>query len=256
MNIPKGFNLDLALELASLCNDAYAQYDAYKKGKEWVGPKGYKLDVTFQAMYEGPNVPIGFIASKGHDVYISWRGTSSVEEWVEDAKFEQVKCSYLPGNCKVELGFHELYTTGKKQSSPQSAILNFLKDKQIKGTLYVTGHSLGSALSVLNTLDIATNTNHRNPVFYSFAGPRVGSPEYVSIYNNAISNSWRVVDLNDEVPKLPPEDIFGNNYKHVDKEFDITFGGKFPWDWPHDHILMNYTKQMRKLKSHITIKST
>ena len=244
MNLPKGFDLNLALELANLSNDAYSQYT---EGKKWTGPEGYKLDITFQAMYN-EHVPLGFVASKGDNVYVSWRGTSSHEEWIEDAKFDQVRCSYLPGHIKVHLGFHQLYTTGKLDSSPQKVVLNYLKEKQIKGKVYVTGHSLGSALSVLNILDIAKNTSHSNLVLYTFAGPRLGSPEYTSIYNSAISDSWRVVNSNDEVPKLPPKDL---DYKHVNQEFDITFGGEWPWDWEEDHVLDNYIKRLNKLKNSI-----
>ncbi len=256
MNLPKDFDIDLALELAGLCNDAYIQYNDYKKGTKWTGPKGYKLDTTFQAVYENKHLPLGFVASKGDNVYISWRGTDSIEEWIEDAKFDQVKCSYLPIRCKVELGFHQLYTTSQNDSSPQTIVLNYLKTKQIKGKLYITGHSLGAALAVLNILDITRNTSHNNPVLYSFAGPRVGSPEYTSIYNSAISDSWRVVNLNDEVPRLPLKDALGNHYKHVNKEFDVTFGGRFPWDWGEDHFLTNYINQLKKLKKHITKKSS
>jgi triacylglycerol lipase len=252
MNLPKGFDIDLALELASLSNDAYTQYNDYKRGKEWPGPKGYKLDIAFNAVYENKHLPIGFIASKGDDIYISWRGTDSVEEWIEDAKFDQVNCSYLPGEIKVELGFHQLYAIGQKDHSPpQAIVLKFLKTRQIKGTIYVTGHSLGSALAVLNILDIAKNTSHSNPVLYSFAGPRVGSPVYASIYNSTISDSWRIVNSNDEVPKLPLKDTFGNHYKHVNEELDITFGGKYPWDWGEDHSLTNYITQLQKLKDAI-----
>ncbi|QUM81994.1 lipase family protein [Moritella sp. 5] len=255
MDLPKGFDLDLALELACLSNDAYSQYDAYKEKKVWAGPEGYKLEITFQAMYESQHVPLGFVVSKGDNIYVSWRGTSSVEEWVEDVKFEQIRCSYLPGHIDVELGFYQLYATGQSGSSPQNIVLNFLKEKQIKGTLYITGHSLGSALSVLNTLDIAKNTNLSNLALYTFAGPRVGSPEFTSIYNSAISDSWRVVNLNDEVPNLPLKDSLGNDYRHVNKEFDITFGGECPWEWGDNHSLTNYINQLHKLKKHIMIKS-
>ncbi len=247
MELPKGFDLDLALELAGLSNDAYVQYDDYKSGKKWPGPEGYCLEAEFNAVYENKNLPIGFIASKGNDVYVSWRGTSSPEEWIEDAKFDQTDCSFLPGSVKVELGFHELYVTGKNGSSPQDVVLNFLKRKQVAGKLYVTGHSLGGALAVLNILDIAKNTVNKCPVLYSFAGPRAGSPDYASVYDGTISDSWRVVNSNDEVPKLPMKDTFGNHYEHVNTEFDITFGGKFIWEWGDDHSLTNYIKQLKKL---------
>ena len=250
MRVPNGFDLELALQLAGLCGDAYNQYNFYKRGQIWPGPDGYKLEKTFNAVYENRDMPLGFIASRGDDVYVSWRGTSSVKEWIEDAKVEQVKCAFLAdSNVDVELGFHQLYTTGPNGSSPRSEVLNYLKDRKINGMIYVTGHSLGSALSVLNILDIAVNTSHKKIALYTFAGPRTGSPEYASIYNSVIVDSWRVVNVNDEVPKLPFKNSLGYHYKHVEKEFDITFGGAMPWHWGDDHSLSNYISQLKKMKS-------
>ena len=251
MDLPKTVNLKLALELAHLSKDAYSQNEYFKKGKKWPGPEGYTLETTFHSGHEDNHAPIGFVASKEDDVYISWCGTISFREWIEGSKFHQVECSYLTENIKVELRFHQLYTMdtmGQENDSPKNIILEFLKTKQIKGTLYITGHSLGSALAVLNALDIAMNTQHSNPVLYTFAGPRVGSPEFASIFNRVISDSWRIVNINDEVPKLPFEDAFGNHYKHVNNEFDITLGGKFPWDWVEDHLLINYINHLKKIQ--------
>lgn len=251
MNLPKGFDIDLSLELANLSYDAYTQYYHFKKGDEWSGPEEYRLEVTLNAKYERELLPIGFIASKGHNIYISWRGTSTIEELGEDVKFSQVTCSYLHRSVKVELGFNQLYTVGSSESSPQAVILNYLKNNQVKGTVYVTGHSLGAAIAVLNTLDVAINTSHKKPVLYTFAGPRVGDPSYASLFNRTIFDSWRVVNSNDEVPKLPLKWIFGERYKHVNEEFDITLGNDFPWEWGKNHSLTNYIKQLKTLQTEL-----
>jgi triacylglycerol lipase len=252
INLPIGFNIDLAIELVELSKQAYKQYYAYTDGKIWATPKGYEKHIVFEAMFGIKKAPLGFIVSKGDDIYISWRGTADIEDLIQALRFLQVKASYLPGNPKVESGFHSVYVDKKDGDSPQEAVLNFLKEREVKGKIYVTGHSLGAALAILNILDIAENTKHRNLVLYSFAGPLVGSPEYATLYNNnkSITQSWRVVNTYDEISKIPFKDI-EIPYKHVDKEIDIVFGGLFPWEWDDKHLLGNYIKQLYKLRDHI-----
>ncbi|SMN12824.1 Putative lipase [Bathymodiolus heckerae thiotrophic gill symbiont] len=253
MTLLEKFNISLALELANLSLETSIQYSDYKKGKKWLGPKGYQLEATFQIMHEGKLFPLGFIASKGEDIYISWRGVGSIEEWIEVAQFEQEECAYLAEKSKVESGFYQIYTSTEESCSPQDKILNFLKARQIKGNIYVTGHSMGGALAVLNALDIAKNTKYKEPILYSFAGPRTGSPNYASIYDNAIAHSWRVVNSNDKIPDLPLKDILGYHYQHVKQEFGITFGNEHLCDWREDHSLLNYIKQLKKISEDLRV---
>ena len=125
------------------------------------------------AVYETGNPPIGFIASKGTALYVAWRGTDDASEWIQDAKFDQVECSFLSGGVSVELGFHELYTTGSRAlDSPQTTVMDYVKSNAARySAVYVTGHSLGAALAVLNAAEIARSTSCKTPVMYSFAGP-------------------------------------------------------------------------------------
>jgi len=68
---------------------------------------------------------------------------------------------------------------------------------------------------------------------YSFAGPAVGNSDFVSTYEGEYGSnrvSWRVVNTNDLVPKLPPLglDCTDFMYEHVSGEYDITFGVALP----------------------------
>lgn len=249
MQLPQGFDIDLALKMADLADDAYTQLKDEQAGTPWPGPAGYTLEKTFMAQYEGKDVPLGFIATKDGDVYVSWRGTATGKEWIEDAKFDHTKCSFLPGDIQVELGFHQLYVTGSAGHSPKNIVMDYLRSVPATSTIYVTGHSLGAAIAVLNAMDIAHNTNFKNPIMYSFAGPRAGSPAFATLYDKTVATSWRTVNTNDEVPKVPFKDTFGNHYQHVKEEFDVTFGGAFPWDWGEDHSLTNYISQLQKVKA-------
>ncbi|MDA3780981.1 MAG: lipase family protein [Bacteroidales bacterium] len=243
------FSKDLAIQLGKLCKEAYLQYIAHQNGKVWSTPVGYSLLDTIYAVYEGNSIPLGFIAKKKNDVFIVWRGTHDFDEWIQNVKFEQADCSYLGAGVKVELGFDELYTSsnGTKHDSPRDVCINLLKKEENIETLYVTGHSLGGSLAVLNALDLAHNLDLK-PVVYTLAGPRTGNHEFVFKYNQLIKNSWRVVNSHDEIPKLPPMScppIFHEyHYKHANHEYSITFGNW--WNLPHDHSIDNYLKELER----------
>ncbi|MCO7224920.1 lipase family protein [Pleionea sp. CnH1-48] len=239
----------LSIELALLCEQSYLQYSAYEDSKKWELPKEYRLLETLHAVYEGVHVPIGFIAEKDNQLYITWRGTDNLEEWIQDAKYEQKHYNFFDASIKVELGFGELYNTskGKTHPSPRATVIDTLKQQKDFKNVYITGHSLGGALAVLNALDVVKNMGHV-PIVYTFAGPRVGNPDFVFQYNQSIQNCWRVVNSHDVVPDLPPKScppIFHEyHYGHVHYEHRITFGNS--WDLPADHSLNNYIAALEK----------
>ncbi len=249
MGFPQGYKNDLALELARLSEAAYTQYHHFVSGQPWNVPSGYVLEQTMTTVYETGNPPIGFIASKESDLFVVWRGTSDATEWLVDAKFDQTPCSFLAEGQLVELGFHELYTTHSHTvDSPQTTVLNHIEESGDKfASLYVTGHSLGGALAVLNAAELASKSAASNPVMYTFAGPRVGNPSFVQSFNELVRTSWRVVNEHDEVPKIPPTAMGTDGYEHVGREVPISFGGSLPWEWGKDHSLLNYIKQLESL---------
>lgn len=242
------FDLKTAISLGELCQQTYLQYDSYKRGTSWNLPAPYALLSVLHAPYEKAAMPIGFVASKGSDLIVAWRGTDNLDEWVQDAKYKQTAADYLGSGIDVELGFNELYTTGGSNPSPQSASLDALR-QHADGNLYITGHSLGAALAVLNALDIAINLK-RPPIVYTLAGPRTGNLEFVFNFNQAVRNCWRVVNSNDLVPKLPPKScppIFHEyHYGHVSHEYRVTFGNRL--DLPLDHSVNHYVATLKGLQ--------
>lgn len=88
--------------------------------------------------------------------------------------------------------------------------------------LYVTGHSLGAALATVCAADIGINFPNNFPsgqlYMYNLASPLVvagvnaygvgfDSQDFVTSYNNAVSNSYRIVHSPDIVPISPPSCI-------------------------------------------------
>ena len=257
---PNKFDLDRAIELMQLSIFAYDQFDYFKNQGNVDGWSfnnadyaSYSIEKTLYT-YEKidkvttKEIPIGFIAKKDNlspipaDIYICWRGTVTGSEWVSDGDFKKTTCSFLKNGEKVHEGFQNVYTGGDDElgDSPRKVVLDYLDYlESIKETipdynLWITGHSLGGALAVINICDIVVNTsnknkNNKNAKMYNFAGPRVGDSAFANTFknhigtnccntNNALNNccSWRVVNTNDKVPKLPLEDVLGIKlYSHV-----------------------------------------
>lgn len=53
---------------------------------------------------------------------------------------------------------------------------------------------------------------------YTFARPRVGSPQFVQAHSELIPNSYRIVHLADSVPLVPPVSL-GNSYAHIGQKW-------------------------------------
>jgi triacylglycerol lipase len=232
------FTLSTAVTLMQLCLESYQMLSDFENGQPFALPTPYTLQAQFDTEEhfagDGLNgmVPIAFVATSGNAIYVVFRGTVTISEWISDATLTQVDYTYVANGGKTETGFTDIY------ASIRTPIIQEVSSLAAGGaytTLYITGHSLGGALAVLAAPDLAGQTQFKKPVVYTFAGPRAGDPAFASLYNGDIETSWRVVNTNDEVPKLPnpvttvigpppdykPAFFF---YEHVDGEHDITFG--------------------------------
>ncbi|HYB39497.1 MAG TPA: hypothetical protein VEF72_29775 [Mycobacterium sp.] len=77
-------------------------------------------------------------------------------------------------------------------------------------------------MAVLAAPDIFRNMppNTIEPRLVTFAGPRVGLPDFVTAFNADIESCFRVVNFLDIVPFVPPAP-----YVHVGAEIAVDSGG-------------------------------
>jgi triacylglycerol lipase len=158
-------------------------------------------------------------ADSSGNCVIALRGTKNPYEWFINAKFEQIAhISFLARDSfanpvLVHSGFfilfaflkHQIMTTFEQFTNPQ--------------TIYVTGHSLGAALAVHAALALGNEGlkgggSTGQIQMYNYAGPRVGNPAFVTVYNSLIPYSYRIVNQADVVPIVPPRQI--KNFKYGD----------------------------------------
>ena len=111
-------------------------------------------------------------------------------------------------------------------------ILNTLKS--IPGSLQtpvmISGHSLGAATATLACLDL-TKFGY-DCVAYTFASPRVGDMDFCRIAKKLNTNLYRIVNIADAVPTLPPavspnlddpEDPFMYSHCGIMKSFSVNW---------------------------------
>lgn len=241
------FDLETAIDLGELSLVAYNQLtECIDSGKGAITvPSPYTLeeviyedasgDVDSTCLDDDTVVPAAFIATMDNNIYLAFRGTKNVSDAVADAAALQVPYTLVPDGGEVSLGFLNDYM-GTDANPVEPDILSKLDELLMTGdyeNLYITGHSLGGALAALAFPDLSQNTSAPNVYMYSFAGPAVGDSDFKSTYEAEYGTdrvSWRVVNTNDLVPKLPPLglDCPDFSYFHVSGEYQIAFGVALP----------------------------
>jgi triacylglycerol lipase len=225
-------DLDLAMTLGGFCEATYVQLDS--PGTFRV-PSGYDLVAKFTGTdQQHMTAPFGFIAESAAAVVIAFRGTQTTTEWITNADFGYTSYPFAPGAGYSHAGFLGIYASMRGQ------IIAVLRKLPGSKQLYLTGHSLGAALSTLHALDAAVNTPFHSLTLYNFASPRVGDGRFAVRYDQTIGTSIRFVNAEDIVPRLPTTTT---GYRHV----------KAPWTFSTqtgsrdgNHALTTYLAGVRK----------
>lgn len=160
--------------------------------------------------------------------FVSFRGSSDLADWLAD--FDAVATDYLPvtGFGQVHSGFQQVYELVRTNIAANLAAASTGCDQ-----ILITGHSLGAALAVLAAPDIFRGMppNTIEPRLLTFAGPRVGLMDFAAAFNGAIESCFRVVNLLDIVPHVPPAP-----YVHVGTQILVDSGGAIDLGWRHSLV--------------------
>lgn len=156
----------------------------------------------------------GFMLASDRGNILVYRGTQRGNEWLQTVRASQTSNSQQGGfefRGKVHHGFAKMYSDLAASTREAARTL----DTSVP--LYISGHSLGSPLATLAAMDIALHIPALKDQIrlYSYAGPRVGDPVFADAFNDLVPNSYRVVNLTDPTPLLPPNSTGGTTYVHV-----------------------------------------
>jgi predicted lipase len=168
---------------------------------------------TIKVRWESP-VYWGFMLASEQQNILVYRGTQRGNEWIQTVRASQVTQSQqdtFEFRGKIHQGFAKMYADLAEPTLQAARTL----DPSLP--LYISGHSLGSPLATLAAMDIALRIPAlKNQIrLYSYAGPRVGDPTFAKAYGDLVPNSYRVVNLADPTPLLPPNSAGDITYVHV-----------------------------------------
>lgn len=227
-------------------------------GKPVVAGKSYTVKKTIYACdlatVVNPKkgwVTIGIVAvndTDPNDIFIAIRGTLTVWEWVQDAKFLYKPFTNVPSAPLTEDGFTDMYQSFSLTPAPSEE--SFLTDLTgvfpadfSKVALTVAGHSLGAALATLLALDLAVHFPDLPLDLYTLASPRVGDLSFSQLFNHTVPNAYRVANRLDIVPKLPPAVM----YVHVGDETELVPPANLKFDLGCEHHLTSYFNMLDAL---------
>lgn len=166
--------------------------------------------------------PFGFIATNtsGDTAYLVFRGSQTTADRLMDAEWAQVPYTSplpdAPPGMLVEKGFDAVF------SGLRECLLTELK-AVTAATLYIAGHSLGSALATLAVPEAVSLS--LSGTQYNQASPRVGNPAFATHVGGLSIGTLRLVNIYDSVPKAPPS-IGDRIYQAVGPE--ACYGADYP----------------------------
>ena len=192
-------------------------------------------------------VYLGFVLSSPENNIIVFRGTQTRVEWINNlTAVQQDYTDPLSGKYfgKIHEGFIKNYLRIVKPLPREIA-----QGLEPKIPCYITGHSLGASLAILATLDIALNVSRlrKQIQLYTYASPRVGDPTFAKLHSQQIPNSYRVVNLADGIPLMPPTQA-GGTYVHLGQEWSFL---SQKGDFMPNHVVDTYQTAIdRKVETH------
>lgn len=216
-----------------------AGYVAVDRWTGWVSSPLGGREERFGLVFRSIDTPRKFI--------FAFRGTDSdLDVWndlfAETTPFVPFDARKTPQPpAYVAAGFFGIYTLvgGSMQQSMQQQVFGLLTKWNV-GLCYITGHSLGSALSSLFALDVKLSAPQVNPIHMNFASPMVGTERWAAVYAQQNIPTTRVLNYYDYVPDLPPLPF----YTHVGTPFSTAFYEYQEW-YPHleeRHSILNLQK--------------
>jgi len=191
----------------------------------------------------------GYVAINTDTIYIVWRCSSSLNDFLRDSNIRKVK--FLKEGELVHVGFLNAFNSIKDYLDKviENSFRKIGGVDKIKN-IVICGHSLGGALSTLTAYHFCEKYPELREKVQkiSIGSPRVGNKEYV---NSLTFTHYRVQNNCDDVTKVPFR-LMG--FKHHGTHMYMNYYGAFrnltPWQQIKDMVrsrVKAYTKGQKFL---------
>ncbi len=222
------------------------------------------LEKKLLLSYDDKSTIFGVLWSTNDTLFIIFRGTLNLEDWLSDATYQQnsyieskestnsqisvnyrvakkntngqTALSYIELPASIHKGFYTIYNKMKTPLLDKLAELDPTKTKNI----VISGHSLGSSIATICAVDLYS-LGYKNCVTYVFASPRVGNEKFSNIVKNI--TLYSIMNNLDVVPAMPPavSPNFGDeNQPNIFNESGTIF--RFSENWKS--IYNNHSLQL------------
>lgn len=144
------------------------------------------------------------------DLYISIRGSDCFSDILDDIDIYKVNFEELKDEkIYVHKGFYTDFCEIKNY------IEEIINNKKIN-SIYLTGHSKGSAIATLTSIYIASIFNNIKIYNIGFGCPRVGCEKFINYYNKLLSETTYLIRTEkDIVPQLPIYDYYDVTNQYI-----------------------------------------
>ena len=191
--VKQQFNKDLALLMAKLCVEGYADVENYNVSQ---------FNMELVATLNNTKTDIqGYIAKESTNLYIVFRGANTMKDYLRDVDI--FFKNYPPSKRfffkpKVHKGFFDGYLSVKEE------IIKAITSNQEVEKLYLTGHSMGAALAVYCAIDLQRQFKFKDSLIslYTFGCPEVGNGGFIKRFKKRVKSSYRLVNDEDIVSKI------------------------------------------------------
>jgi len=200
-----GYRADYAYTFYKLASAAYCDVDGWHCAPCLASNQSLQ---SILLLYNQTTDTRTFIASyKDHftgddSIVVSFRGTETLVNWIENLKFAKTDREMSCPGCKVHSGFLDSWTPVEHRVVEE---VRRLQGIYSDARLYIAGHSLGGALAMLAAYVLEYDHGMSIDGVYTFGAPRVGNQAFAEFYNSksATHVTWRVTHHRDPVPHLP-----------------------------------------------------
>ncbi len=264
-------------KLTTLINASIQAYNAFDSSDPHVcqknnitAPAGFEcvtcwtgIDSLFTHVKTEEVFGVVFRSNQAPYTYIfAFRGTASIIDGLDDLGF--LKSGYkpyqsstvVPKSVEVEAGFYDIYTESTATVKPMQQQLfelvdGFQNSSKPINEMWITGHSLGSSLSALFSLDMGLSRPGITATNMNFACPRTGNQAFVDFYEKTLHghNTLRVQNTYDEVPCAPFADM---GYAHTPWALLVAFyeqGLVDQFNYVARHSALNYEAVLQCAKA-------